>query len=90
MVPGALRVSSARPASSTSGASDLGGASVVRTAAAIAGGKGGHWRMRGRKWYTLLSGQADQELRVWSSWKDVGHAPFIPLSGTVSVAGGSR
>ena len=33
-------------------------------AVALAGGKGGHWRVRGRKWYTLLSGQASQELRV--------------------------
>ena len=90
MVPGALWVSPARPATSTFGAGDLGGASVVRPAAALAGGKGGHWRMRGRKWYTLLSGQASQELRVWSSWKGVGHAPFISVSGTVPVAGGSR
>ena len=90
MVPGALWVSPARPATSTFGTGDLGGASVVRPAVALAGGKGGHWRVRGRKWYTLLSGQASQELRVWSSWKGVGHAPFISVSGTVPVAGGSR
>ena len=57
MVPGALRVSPARPATSTSGAGDLGGASVVRPAAALAGGEGGHsGGLRGRKWCTLLPG----------------------------------
>ena len=56
MVPGALWVSPARPAASTSGADDLGGASVVRPAAGLAGGKSGHWRVWGRKWYALLPG----------------------------------
>ena len=56
MVPGALWVSPTRPATSTSGAGDLGGASVVRPAAALAGGEGGHWHVRGRKWYALRSG----------------------------------
>ena len=52
MVPGALRVSPARPATSTSGAGDLGGAFFVRPAAALAGGKGGQWRVRGRSWFS--------------------------------------
>ena len=56
MVPGALWVSPARPATSTSGAGDLGGASVVCPAAALAGGEGGHCGVRGRKWYALLPG----------------------------------
>ena len=64
MVPGALWVSLVRPTTSTCGAGDLGGASVVRPAAALAGGKGGNWRVRGRKWYALLSGQAGP---VWST-----------------------
>ena len=64
MVPGALWVSPARPATSTSGAGGLGGASVVRPAAALAGGKGGNRRVRGRKWCALLSGQAGP---VWST-----------------------
>ena len=49
MVPGALRVSPARPATSTSGAGDLRGASVVRPAVALPGGEGVHWRVRVRK-----------------------------------------
>ena len=48
MVPGALWASPARTAASTSGADDLGDASVVRPAAALAGGEGGHWRVRSR------------------------------------------
>ena len=64
VVPGALWVSPARPATSTSGAGDLGGASVVRPAAPLAGGEGVHWRVRGRKWCALRSGQAGP---VWST-----------------------
>ena len=55
-------VSPARPATSTSGAGDLGGASVVRPAAAVAVREGGHWRVRGRKRYALLPGQASPVL----------------------------
>ena len=62
----------------------------MRPAAALAGGEGGHWRVRGRKWFALFPGQGSSVLRVSSSWKDVGNAPFIALSGTVSVTGGSR
>ena len=90
LVPGALRVTPTRPATSTSGAGDLRGASVVRPATALAGGEGGRWRVRGRKWYPVLSREASSMLRVWSTWKDVGHAPFISLFGTVLVAGISR
>ena len=95
MVPGALRVSPARPATSTSGAGDHGGASVVRPAAVLAGGKGGYWRMRGRKWCALWSRQAWPVLLwvlVWptKSKKSVGHAPFISVSGTVLATGSSR
>ena len=90
MVPGTLRVSSARPASSTSGAGDLGGASVVCPAAALAGGKGGHWRVGGRKWCHLLSGQASPMLLEWSAWKGVCYAPFVSLFGAVLVADCSR
>ena len=61
MVPGALRVSPARPATSTSGAADLRGSSVVRPAGALAVGEGGHWRVRGRKWF---SGQASRQSPV--------------------------
>ena len=90
MVPGALRISPARPTTSTPGAGDLGGASVVRLAAALTGGEDGNWRVRGRKWCALLSGQAGPVLRAWSAWKGVGHAPFISVSGAVLVAGCSR
>ena len=90
MVPGTLWISPARPTTPTSGAGDLGGASVVRPAATVAGGKGGHWRVRSRKWYAFFPGQASQVLRAWSTWKDVGHAPFIFVSGAVPFAGGSR
>ena len=90
MVPGALRVSPARPATSTSGAGDLRGASVVRPAVALPGGEGVHWRVRVRKWCVILSGQASPVPRVWSTWKGLGHAPFISVSGTVSVASASR
>ena len=90
MVPSAFRVSPARPATSTPGAVDLGGASIVRPAATVVDGEGVHWRMRDRKLWPLLSGQASSVLRGWSAWKGVGHAPFISLSGTIFVAGGSR
>ena len=63
VVPGALRVSPVRPTTSTFGAGDLGIASIVRLPAALAGGKGGHWRVRGRKWYAVLSRQAISVLR---------------------------
>ena len=90
MVPSAFRVSHARPATSTPGAGDLGGASLVRPAATVVDGEGVHWCMRNRKWCALHSGQASSVLRGWSAWKGVGHAPFISLSGTIFVAGGSR
>ena len=90
MVPGALRVSPARPTTSTFGAGDLGGASVVRPAAALAGGKGGQWRVRRRNWYVFLSWQVRPLLRMWSTWKGGGHATFISVSGAVHVAGASR
>ena len=90
MVPSALRVSPARPATSTPGAGDLRGASVVCPAATVADGEGVHPRMRDRKWCALLSGQAISVLCEGSAWKGMGHAPFISLSGTVFVAGGSR
>ena len=56
VVPGALWVSPARPATSTFGAGDLGVASVVRPAAALASGQGGHWLVRSRKWHALFPG----------------------------------
>ena len=90
MVPGPLGVSPARPASSISGTGDLGGASVVCPAVALAGRKGGHWGVGGRKWCSLLSGQASPMLPEWSAWKGVCYAPFISLFGTVLVAGCSR
>ena len=90
MVPSSLRVSHAGPATSTPGAGDLGGASIVRPAATVVDGEGVHWRMQGRKWCPLLSGQASSVLRLWSAWKAAGHAPFISLSGAIFVAGGSR
>ena len=91
MVPGALWVSHARPATSTSGAGDLlGGASVVRPAAALPVGKGGHWRVPDRKGYDLLPEYVSPVLRMWSTSKSVGYAPFISASGVVAVAGGSR
>ena len=89
MVSGALWVSPTRPATSTSGAGDLGGVSVVRPAGALTGGEGGNWRVRGRKSYPLLSGQASPLPRLWSTW-GVGHVPFISVSGVVLVAGCSR
>ena len=90
MVPSAFWVSHARLATSTPGAVDLGGASIVRPAATVADGEGVHWRMRDRKWCALLSGQASSVLRGWSAWKAVGHTPFISLSGAIFVTGGSR
>ena len=90
VVPGALRVSHTRPATSTFGAGDLGVASVVHPAVTLAGGKSGHWRVRSREWYAVLSGQASSVLRVCSTWKDVGYAPFISVSCPVPLAGGSR
>ena len=90
MVPGTLWVSPARPAASTSGADDLGGASVVRPAATLAGGEGGHWFVRGRKWYALLPGQVRPLLRMWSMWKVASHAPFISVFGAILVTGISR
>ena len=92
MVPSAFRVSHARPATSTPGAGDLGGASIVRPAATVADGEGVNWRMRDRKWCALLSGQTSSVLRGWSAWpwKAVDHTPFVSLSGTIFVAGGSR
>ena len=90
MVPGALRVSPARPTTSTSGAGDLRGASVVRPAATVADGEVGHWRIRGRKWFSGQAGRQSPVLRLWSTWKGVGHALFIAVSGTVLVAGCSR
>ena len=90
VVPGALWVSPAGPATSTSRAGDPGGASVVRPAAVLAGWKGGDWFVRGRNWCSLLSGQASSVLREGSGWKGVYHAPFISLFGTVLVAGCSR
>ena len=93
MVPGALWVSPACPATSTPGADDLGGASVVPPAAALAVGEGGHWRVSDRKWCALLSGQAWQVLLwvlVCPTKKSVGHAPFISVIGTVLVTGCSR
>ena len=83
-------ISPACPATSTSGAGDLGGASVVLPGAALAGGEGGHWRVRGRKWYALLPGQVCPLLRMWSTWKVAGHAHFISASGAVLVTGISR
>ena len=56
VVPGALWVSPARPATSTFGAGDLGVAFVVRPAAALASGQGGHWPVRSRKWHALFPG----------------------------------
>ena len=91
MVPGALWVSPARPATSTSGVGDLRGASVVRPAAALAGGKGGQWCVRSRSWYVFLSWQVSRPLlRMWSTWKGGSHASFISVSGAVHVAGASR
>ena len=90
MVPSALRVSPASPATSTSGAVDFRGASVVCPAAAVTDGEGVHLRMRDRKWCTLLSGQAVSVLCKGSEWKGVGHATSISLSGTIFVVGGSR
>ena len=90
MVPGTLRVSPARPATSTSGAGDLGGASVVRPTAALAGGKSWYWFVRGKKWYALLPGQVRPLLLMWSTWKVASHAPFISVSGAILVTGISR
>ena len=90
MVPGALWVSPARPTASTSGAGDRGGASVVRPAAAFAGRECVHWFVRGRKWYALLPGQVRPLLRMWSTWKIAGYAPFISVSGAILVTGISR
>ena len=91
MVPGALRVSPARPTTSTFGAGDLGSASVVRPSGALAGGKGGQWRVRSRNWYVFLSWQVRPLLRMWTAtWKGGGHTPLISVSGAVHVAGASR
>ena len=89
MVPGALWVSPARPATSASGAGDLGGVSVVRPAGAVTGGEGVDWRVRGRKWYPLLFGQVSPLPRLWSTW-GVDHVPFISVSGAVLLASCSR
>ena len=90
MVPAALRVSPARPATSTFGAGDLGGASVVCPAAALAGGKGGHWRLRTRKWFPGQASSQSSVLCMWSTCRSVGHVPFISVVGIVIVVGGSR
>ena len=90
MVPGALWISPSRPATSTSGAADLGGASSMRPAAALASGEGDHWHVRGRKWHVLFSGQDCQVLCVSTTWKSVGYPSFISVSGAVLVIGGSR
>ena len=85
MVSGALWVTPSRPSISTSGTGDLGGPSFVRPAVALVGREGGHWRVRDRKWCPLLSRQASPTLRVYSTWQNVGHAPFLSVSGPVSV-----
>ena len=94
MVPVSLWVSSACSFTSTSGTGDLGGTSFVRPASALVGREGGHWRLRGRKWWALLSRQACPMLRVYPTWNSVGHAPFVfvsgPVFGPVSVAVDSR
>ena len=90
MVPGALWVSPARPATSTSGAGDLRGASVVPPAAALAVGKGGHLRVRDRSWFSGQVSRQSPVLWLLSTCRCVGHAPFISVSGPVSVAGVSR
>ena len=59
----------------------LRGASVVRPAGALTGGECVDWRVRGRKWYTVLSGQACPLPRLLM-WR-VGHVLFISVSGTV-------
>ena len=98
MVPGPLWISPARPATSTSGASDLGGAAyVVRFAVVFTGG---HWRVRSRKWCVLFSAQASRQGTVLymcspeSMWKGVVrhacHAPLLSVSGAVPVAVGRR
>ena len=100
MVPGPLWISPARPATSTSGAGDLGSAAyVVRPAVVLTGGNGGHWRVRGRKWCVLFSAQTSRQSTVLyvcsSEWtcKGVVHAcnaPLLSVSGAVPVAGGRR
>ena len=64
MVPGALRISPARPATSTFGAGYPGGASVVRPAAALAGGEHGHWCVRSRNWYVFLLASSSAAVHV--------------------------
>ena len=86
MVSGALWVTPSRPSTSTSGAGDLGGASFVCPAAALAGREGGHWWVGDRKWCSLLSRQTSPMLRVYSTCQTVGHSPFLSVSGPVSVA----
>ena len=83
-------VSPARSTTSTFGAGDLRSASVVRPSGALAGGKGGQWRVRSRNWYVVLSWQVRQLLRMWSSWKGGGQTPSISVSGAVPVVGASR
>ena len=58
----------------------------MRPAVALAGREGGHWWVGDRKWCSLLSRQASPMLRVYSTWQSVGHAPFLSVSGHVSVA----
>ena len=100
MVPGPLWISSASSATSTSGAGDLGGATfVVRRAAVLTGGNGGHWRVRGRKWCVLFSAQASRKstmlyvcspesAQVWKDMVHACHAPLLSVSGAVPVASG--
>ena len=84
MVPSALRVSPARPAiKSTFETGDLRCACSMRPAVVLSSKEGVQCR-------PLLPGQARQVQCVYSSWKCVGHAPFIYTAGTVVVAGGSR
>ena len=90
MVPSALRVSPLCPATSTTGAGDLGGASIGRPAATVADGEDVHWHMQDRKWCAFFSSHAISVLREWSAWEDAGHTPFISLSGAIIAAGGSR
>ena len=90
MVPGALWVSPARPATSTSGAGDLGGAFVVPPAAALAVGEGGHLRVQDRSWFSGQVSRQSPVLSVLSTCRGVRHAPFISVPGPLSVAGVSR
>ena len=86
MVSGALRVTPSCLSTFTSGAGDLGRPSFVHPFAALAGREGGHWRVRDRKWCSLLSRQASPMLRVYSTWQSVGYSPFLFVSVSVSVS----